>query len=72
MLVNHNSLNTNFRGFCTWVDQFIKCFVHVGAKTSYETSIDNKIVQSKTIWFLLISLIVTTTNTVDFKVLISI
>lgn len=42
----------------------------LGAKTSYKTSIDNKIVQPETIWFKLISQIITTTITVEFKVLI--
>lgn len=42
----------------------------LGAKTSYKTSIDNKIVQPETIWFKPISQIITTTITVEFKVLI--
>lgn len=42
----------------------------LSAKTSYKTSIDNKIVQPETIWFKLISQIITTTITVEFKVLI--
>lgn len=42
----------------------------LSAKTSYKTSIDNKIVQPETIWFKPFSQIITTTITVDFKVLI--
>lgn len=42
----------------------------LGAKTSYKTSIDTNIVQPETIWFKLISRIISTTITVEFKVLI--
>lgn len=45
-------------------------YYSLSAKTSYKTSIDNKIVQPETIWFKLISQIITTTITVEFKVLI--
>lgn len=39
----------------------------LGAKTSYKTSIDTNIVQPETIWFKLISQIITTTITVELK-----